>query len=71
MRADLPVADTMDRHQLAARLGIGLTSLKRRRADGTAPDPLPLAGHPRWSTVEVERFLAMDPRAIRGRRRVR
>ena len=71
MRGELPTPDTLTRTELAARLGISLTSLKRRRADGTAPDPLPLAGHARWSRMEVDRFLAMDPRAIRGRRRVR
>lgn len=61
--------ETLSAPEVAARLGISVTTLWRRRREGTAPEPLPMAGHPKWSKVTVEQFLALEPRAIRGRRR--
>jgi predicted DNA-binding transcriptional regulator AlpA len=61
---------TLTAPQVAARLGISVVTFWKRRRAGQAPDPLPMDGHPRWSVAEVERFLAMDPKALRGRRRV-
>lgn len=64
-----PTSDTLTGPELAARLGISVRTLHKRRKDGTAPEPLPMAGHPRWSKAMVEQFLAHEPSAIRGRRR--
>ncbi len=61
---------TLRAPEVAQRLGISVVTLWKRRREGTAPEPLPMNGHPRWSVVEVEKFLAMDPKALRGRRRI-
>jgi predicted DNA-binding transcriptional regulator AlpA len=61
---------TLKAKEVAARLGISVTTLWKRRRAGQAPTPLPMDGHPRWSVEEVDRFLAMDPKAIKGRRRI-
>ena len=61
--------DTLDTRALCAVLDIGRTTLHERRRLGVAPEPLPMPGHPRWSKTEVQRFLALDARATRGRRR--
>ena len=61
---------TLRAPEVAARLGISVRTFFDRRRQGQAPEPLPMDGHPLWSEDEVDRFLKMDQKALRGRRRV-
>jgi predicted DNA-binding transcriptional regulator AlpA len=55
---------TLRKRDLAERLQISVRTFDRRRADGEILKPLEGSGHPRWSALEVDAWIAAgSPRA--------
>lgn len=53
------VADTLDRRQVADKLGMSIRRLNQELAAGSIPPPLPLKGRRKlWSRVHLDRWLS-------------